>query len=463
MTDQNRTSSAAFVVMILGVAVVLLVWNGISRYHENLSLHHRLVERVTNAAASEVSQEIRELKRRVALFSEIESDLLSRVVLDPLDDISYQTLVSLVNQHFTGQLGFAVTGPEGELMAATHPGIDDPRLLEDIAAFARGAHTYRPYLYPVDDGYHFVIMTRWATLGGARGAFLVSFRPERVALLLKKYEIDNHRLLLVRSTDPALIEMTGMGARGAQGSPSRLDADARERLITSREVPGTGWVVVDRPSEAVYNEIKGDIARNTGLFISALVAMTVVLLRYLRKAEERRMRTESMLQSTHHELELRVRDRTRQLTEVNQELHDVVERQRVAEHTLREREATLRAVLESTVDAIVVIDEYGSIRSFNRAAEEMFGYSAEEVMDMNVNMLMPSPHREQHDRYLSRYLETGKRHIIGIGRRVEGRHKDGSIFPIDLAVSEARIGKHRVYTGILRRPMEDREEQVDVA
>ncbi len=463
MTDQNRTSSATFVFMILAVAVVLLVWNGISRYHENLSLHHRLVERVTNAAASEVSQEVRELKRRVALFSEIESDLLSRVVLDPLDDISYQTLVSLVNQHFTGQLGFAVTGPQGELMAATHPGLDDPRLREDIGSFARGAHTYRPYLYPLDGGYHFVIMTRWATLGGARGAFLVSFRPERVAVLLKKYEIENHRLLLMRSTDPGLIEMTGVGARETQGSPSRLGAEARQRLITSREVPGTGWVVVDRPSAAVYDEIKGDIARNTGLFISALVAMTVVLLRYLRKSEERRMRTESMLQSTHHELELRVRDRTRQLTEVNQELHDVVERQRVAEHTLREREATLRAVLESTVDAIVVIDEHGSIRSFNRAAEEMFGYAADEVQDMNVNMLMPSPHREQHDRYLSRYLETGKRHIIGIGRRVEGRHKDGSTFPIDLAVSEARIGRHRVYTGILRRPLEGAEEAADVA
>lgn len=98
------------------------------------------------------------------------------------------------------------------------------------------------------------------------------------------------------------------------------------------------------------------------------------------------------------------------------------------EATLRERDARIRAILETTVDGIITIDEQGRIESFNPAAERLFGYSAAEVIGQNVSRLMPSPYREAHEPYLARYLATGEKKIIGIGREVVGLHKDGTLF-----------------------------------
>ncbi|CAO3419305.1 hybrid sensor histidine kinase/response regulator [Azospirillum doebereinerae] len=124
-------------------------------------------------------------------------------------------------------------------------------------------------------------------------------------------------------------------------------------------------------------------------------------------------------------------------------------RQRQAEKTA-EQDARYRAIVDSAVDPIVVIDERGLIESYNRAAERTFGYTAEEALGRNVSMLMPEPYQTAHDGYLSRYRRTGERHIIGAGREVEGRRKDGSTFPLDLSVAEWRAGKRRLFTGIMR-------------
>ncbi|MBI1371653.1 MAG: PAS domain S-box protein [Phycisphaera sp.] len=121
-----------------------------------------------------------------------------------------------------------------------------------------------------------------------------------------------------------------------------------------------------------------------------------------------------------------------------------------AEHALRESEARLRAVVNTAVDGIVTIDERGVIESVNPAVERIFGYTPDEVIGRNVGMFMPNPYRDSHDTYLQRYLDTGERRIIGIGREVVGLRKDGTTFPLDLAVSELRIGDRRLFTGIVR-------------
>jgi len=117
---------------------------------------------------------------------------------------------------------------------------------------------------------------------------------------------------------------------------------------------------------------------------------------------------------------------------------------------LARNEARLRSILETVPDAMIVIGENGSILSFSAAAERLFGYTAEEVRGSNVNVLMPSPYREEHNHYLSRYGSTGERRIIGTGRIVVGQRKDGTTFPMELAVGEVLLGDKREYTGFAR-------------
>jgi two-component system sensor kinase FixL len=112
-----------------------------------------------------------------------------------------------------------------------------------------------------------------------------------------------------------------------------------------------------------------------------------------------------------------------------------------------EREAHLRSILATVPDGMIIIDERGQIESFSAAAERLFGYSAAEVRGKNVSVLMPSPDREAHDGYLERYLTTGERNIIGVGRRLIGRRKDGARFPFYLTVGEVARRGRRVFTG----------------
>ena len=113
------------------------------------------------------------------------------------------------------------------------------------------------------------------------------------------------------------------------------------------------------------------------------------------------------------------------------------------------RAERLHAIIDTTVDGIIVIGERGTVEAFNRGAERLFGYPAAEVIGRNVNMLMPSPDHEAHDGYLSRYLATGRAKIIGTGREVTGRRRDGTTFPLHLSVGELTIGGERKFTGIL--------------
>ena len=117
---------------------------------------------------------------------------------------------------------------------------------------------------------------------------------------------------------------------------------------------------------------------------------------------------------------------------------------------LPEREALLQAILETSPDGLITIDEDGIVQSFNPAAERMFGYGAAEVMGRNVSCLMPSPYRENHDGYLTHYLRTGEKRIIGIGREVLGQRRDGTIFPMELAVGEVHASGRRVFAGFVR-------------
>lgn len=144
-----------------------------------------------------------------------------------------------------------------------------------------------------------------------------------------------------------------------------------------------------------------------------------------------------------------IRDKKGRIVGVSKIVHDMT-RQLGAQSMISNREARLRSILDTAPDAIITIDERGIIQSFSHAAVKLFGYSPGEVIGHNIKMLMPPPYHEEHDGYLERYGKTGDRHIIGIGREVKAKRKDGSIFPMELAVGEVNAGGERIFTGFIR-------------
>jgi PAS domain S-box-containing protein len=121
-----------------------------------------------------------------------------------------------------------------------------------------------------------------------------------------------------------------------------------------------------------------------------------------------------------------------------------------AEQATRDQAARTQAILDGATDAIITINAEGVIEAFNAAAEQMFGHRAEDVIGYNVNMLMPSPYQEEHDQHIQNYLNTGVSRIIGVRREVVGLRADGSTFPMDISVSEVKLGDRRMFTGIIR-------------
>jgi len=133
------------------------------------------------------------------------------------------------------------------------------------------------------------------------------------------------------------------------------------------------------------------------------------------------------------------------------------------EAAIQESENRMRAIVNTVVDAIITIDDRGTIENLNPAAAEVFGYTAGEVIGRNVKMLMPEPYKREHDSYLQNYLTTGQAKVIGIGREVIGQRKNGSSFPMELAINEMAVGERRMFTGVVRditerRRAEDHQE-----
>jgi two-component system sensor kinase FixL len=150
---------------------------------------------------------------------------------------------------------------------------------------------------------------------------------------------------------------------------------------------------------------------------------------------------------------------TREQQRIVRELRGANDELAANQRELKGREAFLRCIVTTFPDAIVVIDDKGFIQSFNGNAERLFGFTGREVLGRNVSMLMPAPHHQDHDGYLARYLATGERRMIGMGRVVVGQRKDGSTFPMELSVGEVLLEGNRQFIGFVRDLTEHHERE----
>ncbi len=197
------------------------------------------------------------------------------------------------------------------------------------------------------------------------------------------------------------------------------------------------------------------VLTNRGLALLVIWVTAILMLQRLASEED--------LKDARDDLEVRVEERSSELRAVNADLERQISERKEIEAALVEREAHYHGVLDNVADGVVAIDERGNIESFNRAAELLFGYPAERICGQNVSVLMPEPYSGEHDGYIGNYLRTGKGKILGIGpREVMGVHKDGSRFPMELAIGQMDTGGKRIFIGIVRdiRQRKESEQQL---
>jgi PAS domain S-box-containing protein len=310
--------------------------------------------------------------------------------------------------------------------------------------------------------------------GAVRHVLIARLEPARLSELLASQArgsgafatlVDGNNVIVARSHDHQrfvgqklldwAVELSHGQEAGLLRGKNRLGEEA---ISGFRRLPGApGWMVVFGYPIAAYNDA---LWPPTAALVSGSVfALTLALLvaytlsrRILRPVGALTRQAEAVAAGSGQELADRV------------PLAPVAEFERlrnatlVAEQTLRQRaaqtaaaEARLRAVVETAADAIIVIDEEGTMQSFNRAAEAVFGFAAREAVGQNVSMIMRSGEAARHDGHLAAYLRTGVAGIIGTGREVTGQRKDGATVPVDLAIAEWRDADgRRFFTGIMR-------------
>jgi len=251
------------------------------------------------------------------------------------------------------------------------------------------------------------------------------------------YVVDAKGQIAFHSKHPGRREIVDFSAaplvqklvRRERGVEIAFDPFEQENSVSAyAPVAGYGWgVVAQQPTRTAFAAKNQQLTRLLiayGLtllfFVSGIYLASRIMMQRRQAEEDRRIKAG---------LERRVAERTAQLSD-SEERH--------------------RAVVDTAVDAIIVIDGRGAIQRFNPGAERMFGYSEAEVAGKNVSLLMPSPYRAKHDGHLARYLATGEKRVIGINREVVALRKDGTEFPADLAVAEMRLGESRMFTGIIR-------------
>lgn len=261
----------------------------------------------------------------------------------------------------------------------------------------------------------------------------------------------------------------GASGREAHGARARLEAvaDSVDDAIVGKDLDGI-VIFWNARAEALFGYAAGEIVgRKITLIIppdrieeEAAILERVRNGEKLNRFETRRQQKDGTIIPVSLTISP-LRDAEGRMVGVCKIARDLSEAER-ASREIERREALLGSILETVPDALVVIDQHGLIHSFSAAAERLFGWTADEAVGRNVRILMPAPYRQEHDSYLGRYLATGERRIIGIGRVVTGQRKDGSIFPMELAVGEVRLPGARLFTGFVRDLTErqDRERRL---
>lgn len=283
-------------------------------------------------------------------------------------------------------------------------------------------------------------------VGFILGVFRIGDIVNKSLTYLKPQNID---IQVVDTSAPPGKRLLHVHAPGAGPEAARLpEADETTyqhglHAVDTFTVAGRTWLVLCTPAPHFTHAVRN--WQSWGALGVGLL-FTVLATAYLSMHVDRTAQIEHLVQQ-----------RTAELSTANQALETHMTERMHVEEALRTSEEYLRTVVDSVLDGIITIDARGMVLSFNLAAGKIFGYETADIIGKNVTTLMPEPYRSEHDGYLANYVRTGEAKIIGIGREVVGQRKDGSTFPVDLAISEVHLDERRMFVGITRDITERQE------
>ncbi len=246
-----------------------------------------------------------------------------------------------------------------------------------------------------------------------------------------------------------------------EGSGETVTSRGLHVIGTFKRFQNTDWILAaNYPVKEAYAPLLKErwyMAGYTalGIFLSILIILIVMRrslspLSHLASQAEAIGRADERLRSVSVETGGEIGALAFSFNEMLKRLHDREASLKRTLEDLKEREARISSIMNTTVDGIITIDEDRIIESFNQAAEKIFGYAADEVIGRNVSILMPDPHQSRNDQYVQAYLKGARSKVLGTAREVLGRRKNGTMFPVELSISEADLGNRRIFTGILR-------------
>lgn len=406
-------------VMVLSLVLALLAVAAVAWVdQQRIGLLHQSTETQLRAEARALGRLISEAldlqARTLALFVHNHREWVDQLVRNPEDQDLKDALLEQLRQVFPMAFAFTIADSSGNRLITDFSGVIGDTCQGEIVRFAalsveKAAHAFSD-IHPVPGHYHFDLMTRLPMPAGGKGVFLVSLPPLVISELLAAGEISSHTRMLVRADDPTLIDVTSDGSRELLQGRFRLPDDPQSLSVVV-PVAGTNWLLRVDESAVTLRQRESGIRTQSILVLVAIMLLVVLVSRLAIRLEKQR-------QAAFHQ-------------------------------QLREREAVLTAVYGTMVDGLIIIDAGGAILGTNKAVEQLFGFNESELTGKNVNVLMPEPYHSAHDGYLKHYLETNESRIIGIGREVSGRRKDGTEFPLALSVGQTEFAGQRIFVGIV--------------
>jgi len=417
--------------LLILVACAVIVYYG---YQVAQSQRHSVASSARahgQATAHEIAGFLAREQERLRAYVHEKEREIRRILATPDDWETIDALEQSLKRLFRGAFAFTVTGSDGKPLFEDFDGLVGPVCESALRTFIQSAelgfdaHEIPP-IHPVPGAYHFDLISPWRLENGETGLFFVSMSPNRIAeLLASAEEASGARILLVDRDDPTLIEVAAAGARDVLQGDFRLPQAQLTPEHFRMDMPGTHWTLLVLPDDEALSKAVEKIHVNVAALVVGLLLISAALLFVIRRAEQRNS------------------------TLFTRSLQSSVARQ--------------RAILQSMVDGMVTIDAQGAILHVNNAITRLFGYQPGELIGANVRVLMPEPDHSAHDGYLRKYLETGRSTILGKGREVMARRKDGSLFPILLTLGESREGDAHIFVGILHDMSADREAQRKIA